>query len=97
MSNSDTMSMGGVSSSIGPLQMRRVAPWQVSAQDIIVPERNLFQDNLFSSVRERLANVSFSVDSTRLSPEFNSRVQVVREQLDRATTHKRPDTIMPKR
>ena len=88
MGNSDSMSMGGVPSSIGPLLMRRVAPFRVSAADIITPEQNLYKDSLFSSVRGRLTNLSFNLDRTRMSPAFGVQIQNVREQLSRATTLK---------
>ena len=97
MSNSDTMSMGGASSAIGPLLMRRAAPWRVSAQDIITPEQNLYKDNLFSSVREQLSNLSFSLDGAQVSPGMDSNIRAARERLSQAVTFKRPELNMRER
>jgi len=90
MSNSDSMSMGGAPSSIGPLLMRRAAPFRISATDIITSEQTLYKDNLFSSVRARLTNLSFAQDNARMSPEFNARTQAVSAQLNQAVTFERP-------
>ena len=84
MSNSDSMSMGGAPSAIGPLLMLRAAPFRVSAADIITTEQTLYKDNLFSSARARLANLSFAQDNAQLTPAFNTRTQAVIEQLSRA-------------
>jgi len=89
MSNSDSMSMGGVSSAIGPLLMRKMAPLSVQMQDISVPELDVFKDNIFSSVSGRLWNVSFRTDVSARSPEFNARVHTIANQLDQVVAHSR--------
>ena len=90
MSNAKSMTTGGASSAIGPVQMRKVVPFSGSSKDVILAEKDICKDNSFSSAREQLANMSFSLDSTRISPMLSSRVQVVREQLIRAATFKKP-------
>ena len=81
MSNSDSMSMGGAASAIGPLLMRKMAPLSVQMQDIAVPELDVFKDNLFSSVAGRLRTASFRADSTPRSPEFDAKVREIGSQL----------------
>jgi len=90
MPNAKSMTTGGASSAIGPVQMRRAVPFRGSSKDVTVAEQDLCKDNSFSSAREQLANMSFSLGSTRLSPMLSSRIQVVREQLIRAATFKKP-------
>jgi len=81
MGNSDAMSMGGVSSAIGPLLMRKTAPLTVQMQDISVPELDVYKDSIFASVSERLRNVSFRADGSARSPEFSARVHTIASQL----------------
>jgi len=83
--------MGGIPSAIGPLLMRKVAPFRVRAAEILTSEQNLYKDSLFNSVRGRLSNMSFAQDPTRISPALNTKVQAVREQLTQVTTFKRPE------
>ena len=85
MSNSDSMSMGGAASAIGPLLMRKVAPLTVQMQDISAPEQEFYQDSIFASIAERLRNISFHVDSSARVPEESARIHTIASQLSRAT------------
>ena len=91
MGNSDSMSPGGASSAIGPLLMRKTAPFRISIEDMLSSERNIFRDNMFGSVREQMENMGFTLDRTQISPTLNSRIQTVRESLGRAVAFKRTE------
>jgi len=79
------MSLGGAASAIGPLLMRKMAPLSVQMQDIAVPELDVFKDNLFSSVAERLRTASFRADHSARSPEFGARTQRITSLLGQIT------------
>ena len=90
MSNAKSMSTGGANSAVGPVELRKATAFRGNAQNIIPPEQSLYKDNLFSSVRGRLENISFTLDTTRMPPELNSQMQTIREQLVRAVTFEKP-------
>jgi len=85
MSNAKTLAPGGSNSAVGPVLMRKKTPLSVQAMDMAVPQSELFKDSIFSSMEERLRNVSFRIDESAMSPEFNAKVRGIAAQLKRAT------------
>ena len=86
MGNAKSMSTGGASSAVGPALMRKAAPFRVAARDMMVAERTIWRDNLFSSARAQIGNLSFALDRSRISPELDSKMQAVQAQLRRTVT-----------
>jgi len=89
MSNEKSMSTGGASSAIGPALMRKATPFRGVAQDMVATEQVILKDNSFSRARAQISNLSFTLDRTRISPDLDSKIQVVREQLHRAVAFSR--------
>jgi len=93
MGNAKSMSTGGSSSAIGPLLMRKTAPFRISTADMLTSERNMFRDSMFASVREQMESMTFTLDRTQISPALDSRIQAVREELGRAVAFKRTEVV----
>jgi len=89
MGNADSIATGGANGAVGPILMRKVAPLTVQAQDISVPELDVYKDSIFASVADRLRNVSFQMDTSARSPKFATQMQAIASQLSQVVAHNR--------
>jgi len=89
MGNADSITTGGANGAVGPTLMRKVAPLTVQAQDISVPELDIYKDSIFASVATQLRNISFRTNTSVRSPEFAAQMQAVASQLSQVVAHNR--------
>jgi len=89
MGNAKSMATGGVSSAVGPVLMRKKAPFRLSKKEVITSEAKIYRDGLFRNTSGRIQKMSFAMNQTQMPTGINNQVQAIGRQLNRITPIKK--------